>query len=104
MKIAGIGGVAITPERPFLIAEAGVNHEGSLERALEMVDAAATSGADMIKFQSYKAQTLASRQSPAYWDRSHEPAASQYALFRRYDAFDLPEYQKLAEQIGRAHV
>ena len=98
MKIGAIGGVALRRDRPFLIAEAGVNHEASLARAFEMVDAAAEAGADMIKFQSYKAETLASRHSPAYWDRGHEPAESQFALFQRYDAFDVEEYRKLHER------
>jgi N-acetylneuraminate synthase len=98
MKIGAIGGVALRRDRPFLIAEAGVNHEASLARAIEMVDAAAEAGADMIKFQSYKAETLAVRHSPAYWDRGHEPAESQFALFQRYDAFDVEEYRKLSER------
>jgi len=98
MKIGSLHGTALRPERPYLIAEAGVNHEGSLQRALEMIDAAAEAGADMIKFQSYKAETLASRHSPAYWDRSQEPAKSQFELFERYDAFDVPEYTKLQER------
>ncbi|MEM7411063.1 MAG: N-acetylneuraminate synthase family protein [Myxococcota bacterium] len=98
MKLAQIGPVALTPERPFVIAEAGVNHEGSLARAIEMVDAAADAGADMIKFQSYKAGRLASVHSPAYWDRTAEPAESQYALFQRYDALDVVDYEKLAER------
>lgn len=95
MKIKDIGNIPISHDRPFLIAEAGVNHEGSLERAMEMVDAAALAGADMIKFQSYKAGTLASKNSPAYWDRSKEPADSQYALFKRHDALEIEDYQKL---------
>lgn len=98
MKIGSLHGRALCPERPYLIAEAGVNHEGSLSRAFEMIDAAAEAGADMIKFQSYKAETLASRESPAYWDRQAEPAASQFELFQRYDAFDVPDYLKLHER------
>jgi len=98
MRIAAIDGVALRPGRPYLIAEAGVNHEGSLSQAIEMVDAAAAAGADMIKFQSYKAGTLASRHSPAYWDRRHEPAGSQFELFSRYDALDVADYRKLAER------
>ena len=38
MRIAALGGVALRPDRPYLIAEAGVNHEGSLSQAIEMVD------------------------------------------------------------------
>ncbi len=98
MKINKIGTVEISPERPFLIAEAGVNHEGSLRKALDYVDAAAACGADMIKFQSYKAETLASKNSPAYWDRSKEAADSQYALFKRYDSLDVADYEQLKQR------
>lgn len=44
----------------FFIAEAGVNHNGSLDRALELVDVAADAGADAIKFQTFSADKLAS--------------------------------------------
>lgn len=90
--------INFTGDRPFLILEAGVNHEGSLERAFEMVDAAAEAGADAIKFQSYKAGSLASKNSPAYWDQTKEPANSQYELFQRFDAFDDEDYCALAER------
>jgi N-acetylneuraminate synthase len=48
-------------DRVLIIAEAGVNHNGSLERALEMVDVAAEAGADVIKFQTFSADKLASK-------------------------------------------
>jgi len=96
--IERIGQVPVARARPYLICEAGVNHEGSLSTAIEMVDAAAENGADMIKFQSYKAGMLASRDSPAYWDQSKEPAASQFELFCKYDSFNDEDYYRLYER------
>ena len=82
---------------PYVIAEIGVNHEGSLDKARELIDLACLNGADAIKFQTYTAEKLASRQSPAYWDLTKEPTLSQYELFKKYDTFGEREYELLAE-------
>lgn len=84
-------------ERMYVIAEAGVNHEGSIETAKRLIDEAAEGGADAIKFQSYKAGKIASKDSPAYWDLSLEPTKSQFELFQKYDSFWKSEYELLAE-------
>ena len=82
---------------PFLIAEAGVNHEGSMDLARRLIDEAAEGGADAIKFQTYRADTLASIHSPAYWDQEEEPTRSQYELFRKYDKFWKTEFEEAKE-------
>ncbi|MGB3018474.1 MAG: N-acetylneuraminate synthase family protein, partial [Ignavibacteria bacterium] len=68
--------------RPYVIAEAGVNHEGDIEIAKRLIDEAARGGAHAIKFQTYKAETLASRDSPYYWDLEKEPSKNQFDLFK----------------------
>ena len=53
---------------PFFIAEAGVNHLGSLELGEKLIKGAANSGAHAIKFQSYKAKNLCTKDAPRFWD------------------------------------
>jgi N-acetylneuraminate synthase len=81
--------------KPYIIAEIGVNHEGSMELAKRLIDEAKEGGADAVKFQSYKAETLASKDSPSYWDTTKEPTTSQYELFKKHDSFWIEEMQEL---------
>ena len=86
---------ASKPVMPYIIAEAGVNHEGKMDLARRLIDEAKEGGADAIKFQTYKAETLASKDSPAYWDTRKEPTQSQYALFKKHDSFWKKEFEEL---------
>jgi N-acetylneuraminate synthase len=81
--------------RPYIIAEIGVNHEGSMELARRLIDDAAEGGANAVKFQTYKAHTLASKDSPAYWDTTKESTKSQYELFSKHDSFWKSEMEEL---------
>ena len=88
-----------------LIAEIGVNYydiavkEGitDMEAAKLMCRKAQEAGIHAVKFQTYKAGTLAAHDSPSYWDRSEEPTASQYELFKKFDHFGEAEYVQLKE-------
>ena len=90
---------------PYLIAEMGVNFYDTakvkgitpLEAAKLYIDAAASAGIDCVKFQSYKAGTIVSKNSPAYWDTSKEPTKTQYELFLKFDSFGEKEYQELCD-------
>ena len=86
----------LTP--PYVIAEAGVNHEGDMGIARRLIDEAAEAGANAIKFQTYKARMLASKNSPSYWDTTKEPTKSQFELFSKYDKFWKPEFEELKKQ------
>lgn len=88
-----------------LIAEIGVNYydiatkEGitNMEAAKLMVKEAAAAGIHAVKFQTYKAGTLAAKASPYYWDITEEPTRSQYELFCKFDSFGYEEYKELKE-------
>jgi len=79
----------------FFILEAGVNHEGDLSTAKEIVRAAANTGADAIKFQTYTAEKLAAVDSPGYWDITEEPTSTQRELFKKFDRFTESDYFEL---------
>jgi len=83
--------------KPYIIAEIGVNHEGSVDRAKKLIVLALEGGADAVKFQSYKADTLASKKSPSYWDLNKEPTRSQHELFKKYDSLNSNDYENLAQ-------
>lgn len=92
-------------KRPYIIAEVGVNFydtakkEGitPLEAAKKYVYEAGRSGADAVKFQSYKADTIVSKNSPAYWDLTKEPTTTQHGLFKKHDHFNREDYQALCD-------
>jgi len=92
-----VGGRPVGDEHPcFVIAEAGVNHGCDLAVAKEMIRRAKAAGADAIKFQTYKADTLVTRWAPRYWD-DPEPSGTQYAIFRQIDKMEPPDYVAMAE-------
>jgi N-acetylneuraminate synthase len=82
----------ISRPAPFLIAEIGVNHENDMQTARNMINEAKKAGADAVKFQTYKAEKLAVKDSPAYWDRAKEKTDTQYQLFKKYDKFGEKEF------------
>ena len=91
--------------KPYVIAEMGVNFYDTanalgispLDAAKLYIDKAAEAGINCAKFQSYKAETIVSKNSPAYWDITKEATKTQYELFQKYDHFGEEEYRELCE-------
>jgi N,N'-diacetyllegionaminate synthase len=87
--------VFIGPGHPcFVIAEAGVNHNGDLARALEMVSIAAETGADAVKFQTFKTENIITRTAPKAQYHIETTGDDQHQSW-----FDLLKTQELSEEM-----
>ena len=73
--------------RCIVIAEAGVNHNGSLQTAYELIDAAVEAGADFVKFQTFRAEKLVTAIAPkaGYQKESTDRHESQYAMLKHLE-------------------
>jgi N,N'-diacetyllegionaminate synthase len=73
--------------KTFIIAEAGVNHNGDIELAKQLIDAAAEAGADLVKFQTFNADRLVTRtaQKADYQNKSTDSKESQHEMLRRLE-------------------
>ena len=88
MQEIEIAGHKIGPGHPcFIIAEVGVNHNGSVEMAKRLIDAAAVAGVDAVKFQTFKAERLASPGAPKaeYQSQRTKATESQLEMLRRLE-------------------
>lgn len=83
-----IGSRKIGPGLPcFVIAEVGVNHNGNLDTALKLIDIAADAGADAVKFQTFAADRLVTRDAPkaSYQHETTADAESHYSMIAKLE-------------------
>lgn len=70
----------------LIIAEAGVNHNGSIEMAKQLIDAAAIAGVDYVKFQTFKAEKLVTKEAEqAEYQQRNAANDSQYAMLKKLE-------------------
>ena len=71
----------------FIIAEAGVNHNGSIDLAKQLIDVASNSGADAVKFQTFKAEKLVSKktQKAEYQKKTTNSSESQFDMIKKLE-------------------
>ncbi len=74
-------------ERVFIIAEAGVNHNGDVEQAMKLIDVAVEAGTDAIKFQTFKAENIVAKSAPKaqYQLDTTEKSESQFEMLKRLE-------------------
>jgi N,N'-diacetyllegionaminate synthase len=77
--------------KTFIIAEAGINHNGSLKKALKLIDAAASAGANAIKFQTFQAENLATDYAPKARYQKYKSAKkeNQFQMLKKLEFTDI---------------
>jgi sialic acid synthase SpsE len=92
-----IGNVRVGNDDIVIIAEAGVNHLGRMDYAEELIKTAARAGADIIKFQTYKADKLSTKSAPRFWSwkGENDKNGSQHDSYSNLDSFNKEQYIEL---------
>lgn len=87
-SVIAVAGRKIGPSHPcFIVAEAGVNHNGDIKLAYELIDAATQAGADAVKFQTFRAEEIVTASAPkaAYQKATTDAAESQLDMLKRLE-------------------
>jgi N,N'-diacetyllegionaminate synthase len=85
--------------KPFIVAEAGINHNGELEKAFKMIEVAKNSGADAVKFQTFKSSEIFADkdQTFTYKSKGVEVVEPALKMFKRYE-FTCNEWVKIKQK------
>lgn len=94
--------VGMNTIKTFIIAEAGVNHNGSMTLAKQLIDAAASSGADAVKFQTFKSEQVVSAKAvkAAYQLKATDSAESQLDMIKKLE-FSFEQFAELKQYCDR---
>ena len=92
-------------DKVFIIAEAGVNHNGSIVLAKKLVDVASEAGADAVKFQTFKAEKVVSKNAPkaAYQKKTTDPTESQFEMIKKLE-LDVNAHKELMTYCKQKHI
>lgn len=104
MPTIKIGNKIIGDDNPiYTIAEAGANHDGNVEKAFKLIDAALNAEADSIKFQTYKASKLTTKYAPKYWNDGKKNE-TQYDVFKKLDTLTDDQWKEIFEYANKKNI
>ena len=89
----------------FIIAEAGVNHNGSIDIAKKLIDVASDAGADAVKFQTFRAKDLVSKiaQKAEYQKKTTDKTESQFDMIKKLE-LDARTHEDLISYCKSKHI
>ena len=89
----------------FIIAEAGVNHNGSIDKAYRLIDVAVESGANAVKFQTFRAESLVSKSAKKadYQKQTTNESESQFEMIKKLE-LDVDTHKKLIKYCNEKNI
>ena len=87
----------------YTIAEAGANHESQLEKAFKLIDSAVEAKSDSIKFQTYTAEKLVTKNAPKYWDDGVKDE-TQFDVFNKLDSLKKTDWIEIFKYAERKRI
>ena len=95
----------MSSNKVFIIAEAGVNHNGSIDVAKKLIDVASASGADAVKFQTFKAENLATKNAKKanYQMETTNNKESQFNMLKKFE-LDIEAHKKLISYCNKKSI
>ena len=106
MRTIKIGNKIVGENCPvYIITEAGCNHDGKLEQGFRLIEEASKNGADAIKFQTFKAEKLVTKNAEQWWlPEEQRYGKKQIDLYKTQDTFGLDEYKLLFDHCNKLNI